>query len=126
MSDAAQEDFFLPFRLTAGGVSDDRQIGCAAAQPFDGPDALDAQQVNVENTSGGETMREQRFGFLNPKAVDDAVLPRIQTGTNGFREIRMSGQHQNGFHQFLNSQRLHESRRGSNHFTTLTRRSTET
>jgi hypothetical protein len=82
-------------------AGDDGQSGGAAAQPFDDPDALGAHQVNVENARGGETVREQRFGFINPEAVDDTVLLRIQTGADCFREIRMSGQNQNGFHQFL-------------------------
>src|SRR5664279_6174844 len=99
MGDAVQEGFFLPFRLAAGGVGDDGQSRSAAAQPFDDPDALDAHQVNVENACGGETVREQWFSFLNPKTVDNTVLLRSQTGTDGFREIRMSGQNQNGFHQ---------------------------
>jgi hypothetical protein len=44
--------------------------------------------------------------------VDHTVLLRIQTGTDCFREIRMSGQHQNGFHQFLHrDQTLPKARR---------------
>ncbi len=92
-------------------------LAVAAAQPFDGPDAFGAHEVNVQNARGGETVREQRFGLLHAKAVDDAVLLRIQTGANRFREIRMSGQNQNGFHQFLNRPNFaqHPSPTGSFH-----------
>ena len=69
----------------------------------------------------------ERFGFVNPEAVDHTVLLRIQTGTDCFREIRMSGQNQNGFHQFLHrDQTLPKAQRHSNHSTTLAGRSMET
>ena len=102
MGDAVQEGFLLPFGLAAGGVGDDGEFGVAAAETFDDPDAFDAHQVNVQNARRGEAVREQRFGFLDAQAMDDAVLLRIQTGADRFREIRMRGQNQNGFHQFLN------------------------
>ena len=102
MGDAVQEGFLLPFGLAVGGVGDDGEFGGAAAQAFNDPDAFDAHQVNVQNARAGQSVREQRFGFLDTEAVDNAVLLRIQTRANCFREIRMSGQNQNGFHQFLN------------------------
>ena len=101
--------------------------GIAAAEPFDDPDAIGAHQVNVENARGGETVREQRFSLLNLQAVDDTILLRIQSGANRFREIRMSGRNQNGFHRLLTKPNVAQGPSLSpNHSTAFARRSIET
>ena len=90
MGDAVQKRLLLPFGLAAGGVGDDGQFDGAAAQPFDDPDAFHPHHIHVQDAGAGESVHEQRLGLLDPEAVDDAVLLRIQAGANLFREIRMS------------------------------------
>jgi hypothetical protein len=44
-------------------------------------------------------MSQQRFRFFQTGAVDDPVLLRIQTGAEGFSQLRMGRQDEKGFHQ---------------------------
>src|SRR5271170_8346650 len=44
-------------------------------------------------------MCEQRLGFINRQAMDDAISRRIQTCANRFGKVGMVGQNQNGFHR---------------------------
>ena len=99
VGDAVQKSLLLPFGLAVGGVGDDGGFGVAAAKAFDDPDAFDAHQIHVENAGGGQSMREQRLGFIHTEAMNDPVLLRIQTRANRFGEIWMRRQNQNGFHR---------------------------
>ena len=94
-----QKGFFFPLGLVVGGVSDDGGFGVTPAKAFDDPNSFDAHQVHVDNTRARQAMRQKRFGFIYIEAMNDPVLLRVQTRANGFGEIWMRRQNQNGFHR---------------------------
>ena len=96
---AVQVGFLFPFGFLAGGVGDDRAFGVVPAKFFNDPNTLHADQLEIEDAGAGQAMHQQRLGFLDVGAMDDAILLRVQTRANRFGEIRMSGQNQKGFHR---------------------------
>jgi hypothetical protein len=70
-----------------------------AAEAFDDPNSFDPHQVHVENARARQAMRQKRFGFIYIEAMNDPVLIRVQTRTNGFGEVWVRRQNQNGFHR---------------------------
>src|SRR5208282_389334 len=98
MGRAVQVRFLFPFGFLGGGVGDDRAIGVVPAKFFNCPNALNAEQFEIQNARAGQAMCQQRLGFLRVGAMDDAILLRAQTRANRFGEIRMSGQNQKRFH----------------------------
>ena len=77
MSNTVEKGFFFPLGLIGAGVSDERKFCGATTETLNDPNAFDARQINIQNTSSGEAVREQRLGFFDAEAVDNTVLFRI-------------------------------------------------
>jgi len=98
MGDPVQESLLLPFGLIIGAVGDDGTFAVAPAKPFDDPNSLDPDEINIQNAGPDQPMGQQRFGFLHADAMNNAIFLRVQTRLNHFGEVWMRRQHQNGFH----------------------------
>ena len=100
--------FFFPFRTGGGRVGDNGAFGIAAADFFDDPHALHAEQLDIKDACANQSVHQQRLRFLETYAMDDAMFLRVQACTNGFGKIRMSGQNQKCFHgsRITNRQKL--------------------
>ena len=98
-----QKGFILPLGPVFGGIRQDGSFGVQAPETFDGPDAVNVHQIQIENTGGGQTVGEQRLGFIHSEAVDHPVLLRIQTRPNRFGKVWVGRQNQNGFHHASNT-----------------------
>ena len=90
--------FLLPFPLFRTGVNDHRALGGASAEFLENPHLLDTRGLNVHNAGAGKAVGEQGFGFLDIGPVDDAILFRINPGSQQFGQLRMRSQHQERFH----------------------------
>jgi hypothetical protein len=55
---------------------------------------LDARQFNINDARLRHAMGQQRLRLLQVGAINYAILLGIDSRTDGFREIRMFGQHQ--------------------------------
>jgi hypothetical protein len=85
--------FLFPLPLFGGRENDDGNFWRATSELFDGPNLLDAGQFDIDDAGAGETVSQERFGFVNAGPVDDTVLFRIQPRPECLIEFRVLSQH---------------------------------
>ena len=99
MFDAMQVGFLFPFPRFGAGENQQRATRKAAADFFDHPKGLNIRQVGVDNAGIEQAVVQEGIGLLNADPVDDAILLRVQSGTNRFAQLRVLSQYQDCLHR---------------------------